>query len=42
MSNDGNSMNYDIYLDNGFVNKELGNCYNFECVTYHESTHRYI
>ena len=40
-SNDGGSPNYNIYLTDGHVNKTLGNCYNFECVTYHESTHRY-
>ena len=40
-SNDSGSPNYNIYLTNGRVNQSLGNCYNFECVTYHESTHRY-
>ena len=40
-SNNAGTSNYNIYLTNGYVNKTLGNCYNFECVTYHESTHRY-
>jgi len=40
-SNNAGSANYNICLTNGYVNKALGNCYNFECVTYHESTHRY-
>ena len=40
-SNDAGSQNYDIYLTNGYVNKTLGDCNDFECVTFHESTHRY-
>ena len=40
-SNDAGTSNYDIYLTNGYVNHSLGNCYDFECVTFHESTHRY-
>ena len=40
-SNDGGTQNYDIYLHDGYVHEVLGNCYNFECVAYHESTHRY-
>ena len=40
-SNDAGTLDYDIYLTNGHVNSTLGNCYDFECVTYHESTHRY-
>ena len=35
------TQNYDIYLTNGYVNRALNNCYNFECITFHESTHRY-
>jgi RHS repeat-associated protein len=40
-SNDPGTMNYDIYITDGFVNKSLGNCYDFECITFHEYTHRY-
>ena len=40
-SNHAGTQNYDIYLTDGYVNKALGNCYDFECITYHESTHRY-
>ena len=40
-SNDAGTQNYDIYLSDGFVNPALGNCYDFECITFHESTHRY-
>ncbi len=41
LSNTQGTQNYDIYLTDGHVNKTLGNCYNFECVAFHESTHRY-
>ena len=40
-SNDAGTPYYNIYLTNGYVNKTLGNCYNFECVTFHETLHRY-
>ena len=40
-SNNEGTKNYNIYLTDGYVNKALGDCYNFECVTFHESTHRY-
>lgn len=40
-SNTEGTMNYDIYLTNGYVNKTFGDCYDFECVTFHESIHRY-
>ena len=41
LSNTEGTQNYDIYLAEGHVNIALGNCYNFECVAFHESTHRY-
>lgn len=41
LSNTEGTQNYDIYLTDGHVNIALGNCYNFECVAFHESTHRY-
>lgn len=41
LANTEGTQNYDIYLTNGYVNQTLGNCYNFECVAFHESTHRY-
>ena len=41
LSFDTNTQNYAIYLTNGHVHEVLGNCYNFECATFHESTHRY-
>lgn len=40
-SNNAGTQDYDIYLTDGYVNKALGNCYDFECITFHESTHRY-
>lgn len=40
-SNRTGTQNYYINLTNGYVNKALGDCYNFECITFHESTHRY-
>ena len=36
-----NTNNYDLYLTNGYVNSSLGDYNNFECITYHESIHRY-
>ena len=41
LANTEGTQNYDIYLTDGYVNKTLGNCYNFECVAFHEFTHRY-
>ncbi len=41
-SNNTGTEKYNIYLTNGYVNKALGNCYDFECITYHEYTHRYF
>jgi hypothetical protein len=40
-SNDAGTPDYDLYITDGYVNSALGNCFDFECVTYHESTHRY-
>ena len=33
--------NYDLYLTDGYVNPSLGDYNDFECITYHESVHRY-
>jgi RHS repeat-associated protein len=40
-SNNAGTPNYELYLTDGHVNSVLGNRYNFECVTFHETTHRY-
>ncbi len=39
-SYDTHKDNYDLYLTNGYVNSSLSNCYDFECVAYHETSHR--
>ena len=40
-SNNAGTSTYDLYLTDGHVNPTLGNCFDFECITFHEATHRY-